>query len=178
MTRPGLPGIPRPSPELLLRLGLCVLAVLVCYRLDWSWLSFITSEAVLRFVGWLGFAVERLSPRQIAWNGQRFEFGIACTFADVFCGALPLLWLRSAGVWRNAADIAAFAAGLFAFNLLRQATAALLFAAGAPWALTDAVIGGLGYFVVWTFLVRRLERDAAAPSRTSRTAATPSAVAP
>ena len=139
------------------------------------WLRFVTSEATLRFVEWRGFEAVRLSPHAIAWGGQHFEFGIACTFADVFCGALPLLWVRRAGVPRNAGYIAAFAVGLFAFNLLRQSLADVLFGAGLAWPLADNAVGALSYFAVWVFLVRWLER---AVSITPRIAATASAVSP
>jgi hypothetical protein len=161
--------------ELSWRLPLCVLAVLICYQFEWTWLRFATSEATLRFVEWCGYPGRRLSPHLIAWNDQRFEFGIGCTFADVFCGAVPLLWIRSAGILRNSAFVIVFAAGLFVFNLLRQATADLIFAAGAPWALADNILGGLSYFAVWVFLIRWLERSFAT---TPVTAATPSAVVP
>lgn len=151
------------------------MAVLICYCFDWMWLRFVTSEATLRFVEWRGFDAARLSPHAIAWNGQHFEFGIACTFADVFCGALPLLWVRRASLLRNAGFIAAFAVGLFAFNLLRQSVADLLFGAGVPWTLADNAIGALSYFAVWVFLVRWLERTA---SITRPTASTASLVSP
>jgi len=163
------------SSELLKRLPLCAAAVLICYQLQWTWLRFLTSEATLRFVGWCGYTGERLSPNLIAWHGQQFQFDIACTYADVFCGALPFLWIRGTSLVRNAASVAAFAAGLFAFNLLHQAATDLAFIAGVPWTLADETIGGLSYFAVWVFLVRRLERSSAI---TLPTAATPAAVVP
>ena len=175
LTRPRIPGLSRLPPELPRRLPFCALAVVLCYQFHWMALRFVTSEATLRFVTWLGYAGERLSAHQIAWNGQVFEYGIACTFADVFCGALPLLWVRRAGVLRNAEFVVAFAAGLFAFNLFRQAVTDLLFGAGVPWSLADNVIGGLSYFAVWVFLVRWLERGS--PS-TPAIAATPSVATP
>lgn len=187
MTR-ALPDAGNLKFEILRRLPLCAAAVLVCYQLHWTWLRFVTSEATLRFVEWCGYAAERLSPHSIAWNGQRFEFGISCTFADVFCGALPLLWVRHRGLLRNGALVVAFAAGLFAFNLFRQGLADVAFAAGVPWRYADLTVGGLSYFAVWVFLVRTLERSfgtapaVRTPQQSSAnspvTAATPSSVSP
>ena len=165
----------RLSPELPKRLVLTVLAVLICYQFHWTWLRFMTSEASLVFAQWRGFMVERLSPDLIAWGGHRFEFGIACTFADVFCGAIPMLWIWQAGVRRNVAFIAAFAVGLFACNILRNLGTDLVFSAGVPWTVADNLIGALSYFAVWVFLVRHLERNGI---KAAWTAATPSAVAP
>lgn len=179
----GTPRALRPTPEMLLRVVLCAAAVVVCYRLDWTWLGFLTSEVVLRWVHLLGFDGERISPIVIAWRGEQFAFGIACTYADVWFGAIPLLWRRDLGVGRNLGAQVLFAAGLLGFNLIRQAATALVFAAGVPWSVTDAVSGGLGYFAVWAFLVAWLERSPTAarpamPAIRSRTAATAPLVVP
>jgi hypothetical protein len=151
------------------------LAVVICYQFDWTWLRFISSEATLRFVSWFGYTGERLSSHLIAWNGERFEFGIACSFADVICGALPLLWIRNLGIVPNTALMVGAAAGLVAFNLLRQAAADMMFMTGLSWSVTDSIIGGLSYFAVWAFIVRWHERNSAI---TASTAATPSEVIP
>lgn len=163
------------SPELLKRLPFCAAAVLICYQFDWTWLRFLTSEATMYFAAWRGYTVQRLSPDLIAWNGQQFQFGIACTFADVFCGAVPLFWVRSTGILRNVANVIVLAGGLFAFNLLRQGATDLVFSAGVSWTLADNAIGALSYFGVWVFLVRWLERSSAI---TPLAAPTASAVAP
>ena len=156
--------------ELLKRLPLTALAVLICYQFSWTWLRFVTSDVALHFAFWRGYPAERLSPHLIAWNGHQFEFGIACTFADVCCGALPLLWLRNASLLRNGLSFIAFAVGLFVLNLLRNAVTDVAFSAGVAWPLADNAIGALSYFAVWVFLVRRLERDAAITSFTASTA--------
>jgi len=149
--------------------------VVACYQFHWTWLRFITSEVSLRFAAWRGYAVERLAADVIAWNGHRFIFGIACTFADVFCGALPILWIRRAGVARNGLVFLAFGVSLFVFNILRNLVTDTLFSAGVPWSLTDQGIGALSYFGIWVFLVRWVERTSA---MTSITPATPSVVSP
>jgi hypothetical protein len=150
---------------LLWRLPLVFVAVLACYRFDWMWLRLLTSEAALRFAEWRGFSVERLGPDLIAWNAGRFQFGIACTFVDVFCGAIPLIWMRAWRIDRNLLAIGGLAAAIAVFNLLRRMGTDLAFSLGVPWAVADAVFGGLGYFVVWAGLVRWHEWHAALGTR-------------
>jgi len=160
------------------RLPLVLAAVLLCYQFEWTGLRYLTSEVALRFAEWRGFAANRLGTDLIAWNGERFRFGIGCTFADVFCGAIPLIWVRSFGAPRNILNIGVLAVGLLGFNLLRRTLTDLIFgfAAWVPWPVLDQAIGGLSYFAVWVCLVRWLEQHAS-PMRAT-TAATPSAVAP
>jgi len=166
----------RPSAELLARLPFVLLAVLLCYRFDWTGLRYLTSEAALQFAQWRGYEATRLGNDLISWGGAHFQFGIACTFADVFCGAIPLLWVRKFGLAHNGAIIAVFAALLFACNLIRLAGTDLLFSAGVPSSIADNAMGGLGYFAAWICFVRWFERHAG--PATSITAATPSAVTP
>ena len=149
--------------------------MVACLQFQWTWLRFVTSEASLRFALWRGYAVERLSADIIVWGGHRFVFNTDCTFVDVICGALPLLWIRHAGVTRNGRDFLVVGTGLFAFNILRNLLVDTLFSAGLPWSLTDQAIGALAYFLVWVFLVRWVERTCA---MTSTTAATPAVVSP
>lgn len=160
---------------MLKRLPISAVLVVACLQFQWTWLRFVTSEASLRFALLRGYTVERLSPDVIAWGGHRFVFNTDCTFADVICGALPLLWIRHAGLARNGLVLLVVATGLYVFNLLRNLLVDTLFSAGLPWSITDQSIGALAYFLVWVFLVRWVERTSA---MTSSTAATPSVVSP
>jgi hypothetical protein len=132
-------------------------AVFACYRFQWWGLRYLTSEVVLRFAGFRGYPTERLGPDLISWNNGLYHFGIACTFADVFCGAIPLVWMWSVGVFRNLANLTVFAVVLFAFNVLRLYLTDLVFTAGASWLVADQVIGGAAYFAVWVCLMKWIE---------------------
>ena len=135
--------------------ALCALAVLICYQFDWTLLRFLTSEAVLRITAALGFPAARLSPDALRIGGLQLRFVIACTFADVFCGALPLLWNGQRSYLRNLLDFAMFAAGLFLFNLLRLECGLLAYLNGVPWEVAHGIEGGIAYFLVWLWIERR-----------------------
>jgi len=134
---------------------LCALAVLVCYRFEWTLLRLVTSEAILRMTAALDFPVARVSPDTLQVGGLQFRFVIACTFADVFFGALPLLWSWQRSYVRNFVEFAAFGAGLFFFNLLRLECGLLAYLKGMPWELAHGVEGGIAYFLVWMWIERR-----------------------
>jgi hypothetical protein len=155
-------------PTLFKRLPLVVVAVVVCYQFSWEDLRYITSEIVLRFAEWRGLQAERLGPHLVFWNGELYRFDIACTFVDVFCGAIPLIWVWRFGVVGNLMNVAGFAAALFAFNLFRDCVADLVFSAGAPWFLADQVVGGAAYFAVWVCIVRWLEYQEICTTRFSQ----------
>ena len=146
-----------PPTGLIRRLPLVLLAVLVCFQFDWNFLRYLTSEIALRFAELRGFHSVRLGPGLIAWGGAQFEFSISCIFADVFCGAAPLLWVSSLDLPRNLRNIAVFAIALLAFNLLRRCLTDLCFNHGVPWVVVDQLIGGMSYFAVWVCLVRWFE---------------------
>jgi hypothetical protein len=144
-------------PPFVKRLPLVVVAVVLCYQFKWENLRYLTSEIVLRFAEWRGFQAERLGSHLVSWNGKLYEFGIACTFIDVFCGVVPLIWIWQLGVVRNLTSVAGFGVALFAFNLFRNCLADLIFSSGVPWLLADQVIGAVAYFIVWVCVVRWLE---------------------
>lgn len=144
-------------PTLLKRLPMVLVAVVICYQLKWDSLRYVTSEVVLRFAEWRGFHAERLGSDLISWNGELFQFGVACTFADVFCGAVPLVWIWRLGLVCNLMHVAGLAVALFTFNLFRDCLTDLIFSAGVPWIVADQVIGGAAYFAVWVCVARWLE---------------------
>jgi hypothetical protein len=158
---------PRLGPWLR-RGSLCALAVLACYQLDWTFLRFLTSEAILRISAALGFPVARVSADTLQVGGLQLRFVIACTFADVYCGALPLLWNSRRSYLHNLLEFAVFGAALFFFNLLRLEGGLVGYMKGVPWELAHGVEGGVAYFLVWLWIEHR--RSWALPTRLRPTA--------
>jgi hypothetical protein len=82
----------RPTREFCCRVGLVAIFVAGAYQTPWEWLRLLTSECVLRISASLGMTTSRLSFDTILVGGQATQYVIACTFVDVFMGAIPLLW--------------------------------------------------------------------------------------
>ena len=142
-------------PALLLRFALVAAAVGICYLLPWHWLEALTADFNTALDRILGIPWTRLSPDTVAWNGVVYEYVISCTFADVWCGAIPLVWnLRRSLLW-NAGYLAVMAAGMFAFNIFRLSLSDYVFAMGVPWSLAHSVVSGIAYFSVWVWLWER-----------------------
>ena len=145
----------RTSSQLVLRLVLSFFAVVVCYRFDWLWLKNITASLNLRLDHLAGVALQRVSVDTVRLGHESFQYVIACTFADVWCAALALVWNTRQSVARNLEFLVAFTAGLFLLNVVRLSAADVVYAAGMSWSLAEGVIGGLGYFAVWLVILRR-----------------------
>src|SRR5581483_3836595 len=105
--------------EFALRCLLAALAVVVCYQFQWDWLRYLTSEANLRVDAIIGVNWQRLTFDTVAWNGRVYTYVIACTMADVWCGALAFLWMMRRSIGQNLRTIVGFALGLFALNIAR-----------------------------------------------------------
>jgi hypothetical protein len=141
--------------ELIARVCLAALAVFICYRFEWAFLRFATSDAVLHVWSLAGRSAHRVSFDTIELDGERFYYGIGCAFADVFCACVPLLWnLRKTVRW-NLLTLAGFGAALFALNVLRALLTHALCAAGAPLIWPDLGLGALAYLAVWRWVVRQ-----------------------
>ena len=149
----------RSTSVFLVRCLLAAIAVLLCYQFHWEWLRYLTSEANLRLDGVLGVHLQRLSFDSVVWNGSVYRYVIACTFADVWCGALAFLWIVRRSVIQNLLSIGLFTAGLFAFNIVRLSFSDFLCAHGASWNLGHNVVSGISYFLIWTFLQWRLRTE-------------------
>src|SRR4051794_31705346 len=108
------------------RLAFVVAAVFLCYQFQWQWLRFATSEVNRLLDALAGIHLQRISSDVVALNGATFRYDIACTFADVWCGAIPLLWDFKPSVRRNVAFVAAFTLALFALNVVRLSAADIL----------------------------------------------------
>lgn len=141
--------------EMLVRLALVPVAVAICYLFRWEGLRWLTSEANLRLDLLAGVHLQRLSLDTVQWNDVVYRYDNACTFIDVWFGAIPLLWNLRRRFSQNLVFFACFAAGLFAFNVFRLSLSDELFAAGFSWNLAHNVVSGIAYFAVWVWIWRR-----------------------
>jgi hypothetical protein len=138
-------------------------AVALCHSFQWTWLCALTQRANLALDSWFGVIMQPLTATTIEFHGVLYQYQVSCTFADVWCGLVPLIWMRSkSGAW-NAAWLALWAIGLFVFNIARLSLSDLLFAHGMSWALAHSVLGGVCYYVVWVlakpFVAANLQPD-------------------
>jgi hypothetical protein len=138
--------------EIAVRFALVAIAVLICYQFEWYWLRYLTSELNLRLDALAGVHLQRLSHDTVMWGGKTYRYVNACTFADVLCGALPLLWNLRKNVWQNLSRFVIFGAVLIAFNVFRLSVSDVLYAQGLSWDLAHNAISGVSYFLVWTYL--------------------------
>ncbi len=152
---PGASDQSRTSASLVLRLVLSFVAVIICYRFDWLWLKTATASLNLRLDNLAGVPLQRLSADTVRIGTATFQYVIACTFADVWCAALALVWKTRDSIPRNLEYVAASSLGLFVLNVVRLTAADVLYAAGVNWSLAEGVIGGLAYFAVWLVILRR-----------------------
>jgi hypothetical protein len=98
--------------------------------------------------------MQRLSVDTVIWKGVLYKYQNACTFSDVWCGAIPLIWnVRKRLSW-NVAFVAIFSSALFLFNILRLSLSDVLFNSGIPWVWAHQFLGGCAYFAVWLFIWR------------------------
>ena len=147
--------VPVPTLELVVRVLLAALAVVICYQLRWDLLRFITLELNLRLDALAGVTLQRVSPDTVLWNGTTYRYVIACCFADVWCGAIPLIWDLRRTIRSNIARIVVFGIVLVAFNVFRLSVSDVLFANGIPWDFAHGIIGGLAYFAVFVWIWNR-----------------------
>jgi hypothetical protein len=142
------------STEMLVRLALVPVAVAICYFFRWEFLRFLTSEANLRLDPLVGIHLQRISADTVQWNGTLYRYQNACTFIDVWCGAIPLLWNLKRTLSQNSVFFACFAVVLFAFNVFRLSVSDVLFSAGLSWNIAHNVVSGIAYFAVWVWIWR------------------------
>lgn len=142
------------TSEFLIRALLAAFAVILCYQFRWDWLRSFTADLNLRADALVGIHWQRLSFDTVMWQGQVFTYVVACTFADVWCGAIAFLWLVRRSIAENLRTLAAFTVGLFALNIARLTLSDFLCAHGASWNVGHNVVGGISYFLVWTWLQR------------------------
>jgi hypothetical protein len=140
------------SSELVMRFVLVAAGVGVCYLFDWRWLRSLTCDLNLRLDGLAGVHLQRVAYDAVMYRGALYSYGIACTFADVWCGGIPLLWDLRRSVGRNLATVLAFGGALLVFNVARLSFSDVLFAKGLSWDLAHNVVSGICYFAIWTWI--------------------------
>ena len=140
-------------PSLILRFSLTAIAVLICYQFQWLWLRALTCDWNLRLDSLLGVHLHKTAFDTVIYRGAIYRYEIACTMADAFCGALPLIWNLRHSVARNLALIVAFASTLFVFNVVRLSFSDVLFAWGLSWNWAHNVISGVSYFLLWEWIL-------------------------
>jgi hypothetical protein len=140
--------------EIALRFALVAIGVLICYQFEWHWLRYLTSELNLRLDALAGVHLQRVSHDTVMWGGRTYHYVNSCTFADVICGAVPLLWNLRKTITQNLARIVMVGVVLIAFNVFRLSVSDVLYAQGLSWNLAHNVISGVSYFLVWTYLWR------------------------
>jgi hypothetical protein len=145
---------------LLIRFVLAAAAVAFSYLFRWEFLRYLTSEANLRIDLLAGIHLQRISLDTVMWRGALYHYVNACTFVDVWFGAVPLLWSLRRTVRANLAFMAALAIGMFCFNVVRLSISDMLFAAGLSWDVAHNVISGVSYFIVWVWIWARVRREA------------------
>jgi hypothetical protein len=148
----------RATGEIIVRVLLAALALALCYSFDWTWLRALTMQLNLRLDALLGVVLQPISNEAVMWHGAVYRYGIACTFADVWCAAIPLIWDFRPGWKSNLRVLAAFTVALFAFNIVRLSISDVLFAAGLSWNVAHNMVAGVAYFAIWEFVRRRLKR--------------------
>ena len=143
----------RVPPSLALRLVLAALAVLLCYQFRWDWLRALTCDWNVRLDALFGVHLQKIAFDAVVYRGATYRYVVACTMADAFCGALPLIWNLRHSIVRNLALIMAFAATLFVFNVARLSFSDILFAWGLSWNWAHNVISGISYFLLWEWIL-------------------------
>jgi hypothetical protein len=151
------PTVPRRllSREFAVRLALCFAGVAVCYSFQWQWLRALTCSLNIVTDRWVGVDLVRVHPNMVLWHGRLYHYAVACTFADAWCGALPLIWDLRSRIDENLRTIAGFTVVLFAFNIARLTFSDVLVAHGTPWALGHSAVGGICYFALWAWIAGR-----------------------
>lgn len=124
-------------------------AVALCHSFHWMWLCALTQRANLAVDSWFGVIMQPLTATTIEFRGVLYQYKVSCTFVDVWCGLIPLLWMRRKSVQWNVAWLGIWALGLFAFNIARLSLSDILFAHGVSWTLAHSVLGGVCYYLVW-----------------------------
>ena len=153
------------SKSALFLAGIVAGSVCLCYCFEWQWLKWLTAETLLHVANLCGLGARRIAWDVIEWQGTPIQFTTACTFVDVFFGAVPILWDKNSEVSRNLHRIAVAAVLLFILNIARLAFGFVLYTQGASWLVAHDVLGGFAYFAVWCSLTRQTEKRSLRHSR-------------
>ncbi len=151
----------RISLELVLRIMAAAAAVVVCYQFQWLWLRHWTMVCNAALDRVFGVVLVPMSADTVMWHGATYRYVIACTMADVWCGALAFLWMIRRNIAENVLTLAGFTVGLFALNIARLSLSDFLCAHGASWNLGHNVVAGICYFLIWEWLLWHRRRYSA-----------------
>src|SRR4051812_16496856 len=152
------------TTELIFRFTVAALAVAICYCFDWRFLRNLTLDLNLRLDSLFGVHLQQISSDTVMYNGALYRYVIACTIADVWCGAIPLIWDIRSRVGQNLRLIGVLTVSLFAFNIIRLSFSDVLFAYGLSWNVAHNVVSGVAYFLIWTFVWKRTRQPVAPKS--------------
>lgn len=119
------------------------------------WLRRLTADLNLGLDSLFGVHWIRIAADEASYHGSRYRYTIACTMADAWCGALPLVWIIGRRLRDNLAWIAALTAAMFALNVIRLSASDLLFSRGMPWTLAHGGVAVLAYLAIWQVIRRR-----------------------
>src|SRR5215471_12502061 len=116
----------------MLRVVIAMLLVTSAELMQWHWLRFATSEAVLRALTWLALPAERVSFDTITVQQELFRFVVPCTFVDVIAGSFPFLWKVRESLFQNLLRLVTAAGALLIFNSVRLVVGQILYSRGVP----------------------------------------------
>lgn len=149
-------GGPFVDSELVVRVFLVAAAVGLCYLFRWNWLRSLTASMNQTASAWLGVSSVRISPELVRFPGRVLRYDIACTMADAWCGAIPLVWSLRKTTVPNLVFLAGLAVFMLVLNSVRLAISnMIIFRFGVPWAIGHQGMSALAYLVVWLGIEHR-----------------------
>lgn len=143
---------------LLIRVALIPVFVAFCYLFDWRWLRLFTTDVLVWISAPLHIPMHRLGWDLIALGSIQVQFIIACTMIDAYFGAVPLLWRTTLSLPRNLLRLASLFAGVFLLNIARLEIGFVGLHHGLPWWLAHECVAGVGYFILFMYLVHDWRR--------------------
>jgi hypothetical protein len=162
--RTSFKGQPPARLEFARRLALAMLALLLCYQFEWQWLRSLTAGLNIQLDALFDVELRRLSSDTVTLGGGVLRYENACTFVDVWCAAIPLLWDAGQTAWQNLRFLLVISIAMLALNIVRLSITDVLFGHGVAWVWAEGVIGGLAYWAVWSVIVHRRAWAGTAPS--------------
>jgi exosortase/archaeosortase family protein len=136
-------------------LALVPLFVVLCYQFEWRALRSVVCSAFLAILHAAAVPALQISPDGLIWRGQVYQFVVACTAVDAYCGSVPLLWMVEKSVPRNLVFFSVYFVVLSVVNVIRIAAGFLAFVGGVSWWLSHEVVAGVFYFFLFLWIARR-----------------------
>jgi hypothetical protein len=145
----------RLNRQIVFRICLVPVAVAICYLFQWKFLRSLTADLNLQFTSMFGIHWVRLASDVAMFHGQQYRYAIACTMADAWCGAIPLVWNVGGRAWKNLAYLAGLAVLMFGFNTIRLAVSSLMMSYGVSRLFGHDSLSAVAYLMVWLLIQRR-----------------------